>query len=143
MSEDTPGVDPYAVRAMESQSRDKLAVARHLHEQGNYDDAVSRAYYAVFHAATLLLYCAGLEFSSHAQLIGAFNREFIRTRLIDPTTGAAFRDLFELRQGADYDIYHAVDQEESNVAVDRAAKFVDTVISVGRTRYPEAFAHRD
>ncbi len=141
MSEDAPGVDPYAVRAMESQSRDKLAVARHLHEQGNYDDAVSRAYYAVFHAATLLLYCAGFGFSSHAQLIGAFNREFVRSGLIDPTTGAAFRDLFELRQGADYDIYHAVDQEESKIAVDRAAEFINAVVSVGRARYPDAFVH--
>lgn len=44
-----------------------------------YDDAVSRSYYAVFHAISALLFTKGLSFSSHSQTIGAFNKEFVRT----------------------------------------------------------------
>ncbi|MEJ2696148.1 MAG: HEPN domain-containing protein [Candidatus Sulfobium sp.] len=40
-------------------ARKKLAVAERLLESGDYDDAVSRAYYAAFHAAQALLLTEG------------------------------------------------------------------------------------
>lgn len=58
---------------------EKLTVAKNLRDNGYLKDALSRAYYAAFHAVNLLLFLHGQSYSRHGQLIGAFNRDFIAT----------------------------------------------------------------
>ena len=43
------------IAAYLEKARQKLGVARRLRDSGDHDDAVSRAYYAAFHAAKALL----------------------------------------------------------------------------------------
>jgi len=56
----------------------KLKTAKIDFENGQYGDAISRAYYAVFHAISAVLLSKQLVFSSHSQVIGAFNKEFVK-----------------------------------------------------------------
>ena len=72
-------------------------------ELGYYGDAASRAYYAVFHAISAVLAKKGLTFSSHAQTIGTFNREFVKSGIFPSDTYRKVQRLFEDRQTADYD----------------------------------------
>ena len=137
MSDNEPNVE--TVRAMESHARSRLSVAQQLNAMGHYEDAVSRAYYAAFHAATLLFYCAGRTFSSHAQLIGAFNKEFVFPGLLPQELARSLRDLYELRQGADYDVHNSLEPSESGSALGRAEEFVDTVLEYAHTNYPSLF----
>lgn len=74
MSPDRPDPDPQTVAAMEARARLRLSVAHELFATVRFEDAVSRVYYGAFHTATLLLYCSGRVFSSHAKLVGAFNK---------------------------------------------------------------------
>lgn len=127
------------VTALEESSRSRLLVARELLDRGHFSDAVSRAYYAAFHAATLLFYCSGRTFSSHAQLVGAFNREFVSTHLLPEETARTLRDLFELRQAADYDVVGTIQEAEARKALDRAEDFVDRVMTHARAAYPSLF----
>lgn len=82
---------------------EKLISARRDLEDKFCGDAASRAYYAAFHAITAVLAARGLTFSSHAQALGAFNREFVRTGIFPPDTTRRLQQLFEDRQVGDYD----------------------------------------
>jgi hypothetical protein len=57
-----------------------LAAARLLLASDLHADSVSRACYAVFHAATCLLLTLGLEPRSHRGLVRLFNQHFIGSR---------------------------------------------------------------
>ena len=66
------------IRLMLAKAHDKLETAKLMYKNGKYDDTVSRCYYAVFHALNAALISRGFSFSSHAQTIGVFNREFVK-----------------------------------------------------------------
>jgi uncharacterized protein (UPF0332 family) len=68
---------PDVLTAMLAKADGKLKVARKNMEDGFLGDVSSRSYYAAFHAISAVLASKGLTFSSHAQAIGAFNKEFI------------------------------------------------------------------
>jgi len=53
--------------------------ARKLVSDGYYDFAASRAYYAVFYAASALLLHEGLEFRKHSGVIAAIHQQFIKS----------------------------------------------------------------
>ena len=55
-----------------------LQSARLLLTDGDYDGAVSRAYYAMFYVAEALLLAKGMTFSSHSAVISAFGKEFAK-----------------------------------------------------------------
>ena len=84
-------------------AEDKLKTAHLNFDNGQYDDTVSRAYYAAYHAMTAVLASQDLVFSSHAQTIGAFNREFVKTGKFPAEFAKKTQDLFAARQTGDYD----------------------------------------
>lgn len=56
-------------------------------EKGFYDDAVSRAYYAMFYATSALLWIKGLGSSKHSGIIAMFNQYFVKEGLIEKGYG--------------------------------------------------------
>ena len=105
------------IRLMYQTAHEKQNAAHQLHTTGYYNDAVSRAYYAVFHLVSMTLFLDGKAYSSHGQLIGAFNKEIISTGLIPASVGKAVGRLFSLRQNADYDFFEKVNEQESKEAL--------------------------
>lgn len=101
--------DAEILRAIMAKAAEKLSRAERDLADGFPGDAASRAYYAAFHGITAVLATRGLSFSSHAQTIGAFNRDFIKTGLFSPTSSRQLRRLFDDRQIADYDWTRTVD----------------------------------
>jgi len=55
------------LRLMIEKAASKLKTARIDFENGQYDDSISRSYYAVFHALSAALLQKGLTYSSHSQ----------------------------------------------------------------------------
>ena len=53
------------IKGYMAKAKDKLAVAQELLGRQHYDDAVSRAYYAAFHAAQAALISEGQEADTH------------------------------------------------------------------------------
>jgi len=74
-----------------------------LSEKQHLASAVNRLYYACFYAASALLLKHELSFRRHSGLISAFNREFVKTGMMQIDTGAVIAKLFSHRQRADYD----------------------------------------
>jgi uncharacterized protein (UPF0332 family) len=60
----------------------------------------------------MVMYLNGKAYSSHSQLIGAFNKELVANAALPKSVGKALRLLFDLRQTADYDFYQRADQQE-------------------------------
>ena len=96
---------------MLARADEKLRAARVDLDAGLPGDASSRAYYAAYHAITAVLAHAGKSFSSHAQALGAFNREFVKPGAFPPDTFRKIQRLFEDRQTADYDWNVSLDRE--------------------------------
>jgi uncharacterized protein (UPF0332 family) len=61
----------------------KLDHARRIFEIGLYDDAVSRAYYAMFYAAKAALLSEGLELRRHSSAVTKFRERFVVTGRVD------------------------------------------------------------
>jgi len=78
--------------------------ASFLFENEKYAAALNRVYYGMFYTVLALALKYNFETSKHAQLLGWFNKEFIKTKLIDVKFSKILRDAFEKRNEADYEI---------------------------------------
>jgi uncharacterized protein (UPF0332 family) len=65
--------------ALLSKAHDSVRGAKLLADDGLYDFAVSRAYYAMFYVAEAFLLGQGLSFSKHSAVIAAFGERFAKT----------------------------------------------------------------
>lgn len=119
---------PDALRAMLKKAQQKLAAARKDMEFGFFGDASSRAYYAAFHAVSAVLAYHGLAFSSHAQTLATFNREFIKTAIFPANTFRKLQRLFEDRQLADYDWTRDVDETTARKDLDNTQWLVGACV---------------
>lgn len=108
-------------------AENKLKTANLDFSAGQYDDAVSRAYYAVFHALSACLLSKGLSFSSHSQVIGAFNREFIKPGAFPKTYAKDIQILFDDRQSGDYDIITPIDKDTATIDIKKASAIVQSI----------------
>jgi uncharacterized protein (UPF0332 family) len=118
MTDYHPSAD--VLRAMLAKADEKLSAAREELKAGLSGDAASRAYYAAFHALSSVLASRGLTFSTHSQVIGVFNREFVKTGLFPADTARKIQRLFEDRQTADYDWRITVDESTAREDVANA-----------------------
>ena len=88
-------MDPHLegrVRNRIDRARAKLATAQRLLASEDWDDAISRAYYAAYHAAHALLLVVGLEPKSPAGTVSLFGFHFIKTGQLDAKLGRALRE---------------------------------------------------
>ena len=61
---------PDEVDELLTRAEDRLRAARHLLAGSHFSDAVSRAYYAMYFAATALLLSKGVATKTHSGLVG-------------------------------------------------------------------------
>ena len=105
------GGDIGAVRMILAKARSKLKTAQIDFDNARYDDSVSRSYYAVYHAISAVLLSKGLHFSSHGQTIGAFSREFVKTKTFPAAFTKMIEKLYNERQTGDYDFESHIDED--------------------------------
>ena len=72
-------------------------------ERGDYDFAISRAYYCMFYCAEALLLSKDLKFSKHSAVISFFGREFIKSGLLSEQLYGHLLKGFRERQIGDYE----------------------------------------
>jgi uncharacterized protein (UPF0332 family) len=94
------------------QARDTIEVVDLLIENDKLSTAVNRIYYGMFYSLLALALKFNFETSKHQQLIGWFNKEFIRTGLIEKEYGRILRDAYENRTSGDYDSFVVFDRTE-------------------------------
>ena len=74
--------------------------------------AVNRIYYGMFYMLLALALKKGFKTSKHNQLLGWFNKEFVKTGKIDRKIGKIIHKAFEDRSDRDYGIFIRFEKEE-------------------------------
>ena len=116
-----PEIDELLERARRELKVTRLLVEREFHEQ-----AISRAYYAMFYAAEAALLSRGVARSRHSGVIAAFNEYFVSTGLLPDIPPGALPGAFDQRNQADYG-NEAVSVEQARVLLEDAERFVEAV----------------
>jgi uncharacterized protein (UPF0332 family) len=107
------------------QAAERLAAAEILRERGLHRVAVSNAYFAMFYTAEAFLEGKGLSFSKHAAVIAAFGREFAKTGELPAELHRFLIDASEDRAEADYVATSEITEDEVDVRINQARRFLD------------------
>lgn len=83
-------------------AQDDLRFAHSLQAQGGYRQAISRAYYAIFAAASAALLTQGISRKRHSGVESAFNQHLAHAGLVKRELAVIYRNAFDARQDADY-----------------------------------------
>jgi len=106
--------------------RQELLAARALLDGGFPSQALTRAYFAAFHAASAALLAVGETPSTPAGVLAAFNRRVVQDDHLDPDHARALRRLFEDRNDVEYALAQAPERE-AEVAIEQAQALMDAV----------------
>ena len=112
------------IRGYLAKAEEKLGVVDRLLAQQDFEDAVSRAYYAAFYAAQALLLSEDLESRSHHGLVALVGLHFVKTGRLDKKFGRALSHLMEDRQQSDYNLFSGLEKEDAEQALEEAKAFV-------------------
>jgi len=104
-----------------------LLAAKTLLENQLYEDCVSRAYYAVLHAAKAALATKDIEPESHNAVKRMFGLHLIKTGEIEKDFAKILTAEQEDRAISDYNIYIEIEQDRALKRVRDAEKFVDRI----------------
>ncbi|GAB4479378.1 MAG: HEPN domain-containing protein [Burkholderiaceae bacterium] len=98
-----------AQRELDEAARE-WAAAQLLAQQGFFRQAVTRAYFAAFHAAQGLLSAHGLQAATHEGVQRLIGLHFVMTGLMPKEAGRALSALLARRHEADYRLVVDVDE---------------------------------
>jgi uncharacterized protein (UPF0332 family) len=102
-----------------------LSASEALYSKELFDDAISRAYYAMFYAAKALLVRDGfVSGSKHSAVVAAFGREYAKTGKIGSRYHQMLIEGFEWRQKADYDVFWHADRQTAQGCIEDARNFI-------------------
>lgn len=120
---------PYAeeIQANLERAEETRAAARLLMQEGFFDSAASRAYYAAFYAATAALLYEQETFKTHGGVLSSFHRVFVKSGRVRVEHGKRLNQLSELRSIGDYGEIHHVPQHEAERAVEDASAVIEAV----------------
>ena len=77
-----------------------------------YNAAINRIYYGMFYMLLAVAVKEGFETSKHQQLIGWFNKTFIKEGRIPKKFGKMVSQTFKSRQVSDYEAFVIFENEE-------------------------------
>ncbi len=114
------------IRSLIRRARRSLQSARNLLEDGDHDFAISRAYYAMFYAATAALLCRDITRTKHSGVIAAFGQHLVKSGAFTPAhqkmLQAAFRDRTAGEYAGAFPTREAVEHR-----IEEATQFVQAV----------------
>jgi len=109
------------------QSFDTIKEVQFQIENGYLTFAVNRIYYGMFYLLLALSLKHGFKTSKHQQLIGWFNKEFIKTGIIDNKYGRIIHQAFEDRCDGDYGIFVEFSKDEVSHKFKDMKDFVQSI----------------
>ena len=104
-----------------------LLAAKTLLENQLYEDCVSRAYYAVLHAAKAALVTTGVEPESHRAVRRLFGLHLVKTGKIEKDFAKILTAEQEDREIGDYDIHIEIEQDTAQKRVLDAERFLQRI----------------
>lgn len=108
-------------------AKEKLESAKILLDNGNYKDSVGRSYYTMFASVRALLAKEGIDFSKHAGVISHFQKEYVKTEILDVKYSKYISQAFQIRNNADYTDFYIVSKEDAQEQFAKAKEFYEMV----------------
>jgi len=84
------------------QAREEIGEVEFLLKNNKLKLAVTRIYYGMFYVLLALALKHKFNTSKHKELIGWFNKNFIKEKKVEQKYGAIVRDAYEKRSDSDY-----------------------------------------
>jgi len=106
---------------------ERLRVAGKLFRDGDYEDAVSRAYYAMYHAAGAALSTVNTFPRTHEGVVLEFGRKFVLAGIFPKGLGKNLADAKAARETYEYSVTATVGKSEAEAILLNAQEFVSTV----------------
>jgi len=101
---------------------------------GFFDIANTRAYYAIFHSIRAVLALDNIDFKTHSQAIGYFNKNYLNANFIDRSFGEVIKSASKSRNNSDYEDYYISTLDEAENNIDGAKRFFAAVVKHINTR---------
>jgi len=98
----TDGYKKDLVKYRVSRAKEAIEEVEVLKKAKKYNAAVTRIYYGVFYIIDALSLTDKFSTSKHSQLIGYFNKNYIKQKVIDPNIGKFLNRAYDLRTKSDY-----------------------------------------
>ena len=108
-------------------AQDRLHSAQLLLEHGQYKDSIGRSYYAMFTAARALLASDGVDFSKHSGVISYFQKEYVKTGILEVKYSKYISQAFQIRNNVDYADFYLVSETDAKEQLQRATEFLEAV----------------
>ena len=108
-------------------AEDCQQVAQLCLQHGFYADAISRAYYAVFHAARALLALHEISTRNHRGVNYLFNLHIVKPGLVEDGWGSVIGRLAPLRIAADYRVETTLSEADATSACEQADAFTNRI----------------
>ncbi len=108
-------------------AKEKLRAAKVLLDSENYKDSVGRSYYAMFSAVRALLAKDNVDFARHSGVIAYFQREYIKTGIIEKKYSKYLSEAFQVRNNCDYADFYLIVKEDAVEQSQRAEEFINAI----------------
>jgi len=109
-------------RAMET-----IEEAEDALEQERFHLAANRIYYAGYYIVSALALQNDFSSSKHYQLIGWFNKKFVKTGVVPKELGKVLLNAFETRQEGDYEDFVSFDSGNLREKLNQMRSFVNQI----------------
>jgi len=126
------GLEQRAQKEM-ARANKALLAAKMLLENQLFEDCVSRAYYAVLHAAKAALTTVNIEPQSHYAVRRLFGLHLVKNGKIEKDFAKILTAEQEDREIGDYDIHIEIERDRAAKRVSDAEKFVKRIANYIKT----------
>ncbi len=108
-------------------ARNSLGEVLSLSRDQYFNAAISRMYYACFHAASALLINAGIEARTHTGVRQMLSKDFVQTGILSRDMSKFYTNLYSKRQSSDYDDFCDYTSEDIEELYPQAVAFIDAI----------------
>lgn len=108
-------------------AEDTLAEVEVHKQNGFYNTAVNRIYYACYYAASALLVANGIEVKSHDGVRQKIGQHFVLSGILSTEQGRFYSRAFSKRSTGDYDDFINHDEATVDELLPSANDFVNTI----------------
>ncbi len=110
-----------------NQANEAIEDVSKLIEANMLNIAVNRIYYGMFYSLNALALKYEFSSSKHMQLIGWFNKAFVKPGLVDIKYGQILRDAFKNRTEGDYAPFITYEKEDVQIMHENMKLFVSEI----------------
>ncbi|MCL2132233.1 MAG: HEPN domain-containing protein [Lentimicrobiaceae bacterium] len=108
-------------------AKETLTEAKGNIEMEFWHAAANRLYYACYYAVSALLINNGYTARTHNGAFSLFGRYFVTTGFISKEQNKLYRNLFNLRQGGDYEDWINIEENDVIPLLEPAEQFITEI----------------